>query len=230
VSGFAEDVRARELLAAQDRAAALFDAVVAEGLLAPGRTELEVSDAIRELAAERFDVNRFWHKRIVRAGVNTLEPYAVNPPDRTIADDDVVFLDFGPIFADWESDFGRTYVLGEDPAKLALRDALPVMFAQGRAHFEASPDITGAQLYEFVVQAARDAGYEFGATHAGHLVGEFPHEKIAGDKQTLYITPGSDEPMRRVDRTGRICHWILEIHLVDRARGYGGFVEELLDL
>ncbi|WTW75606.1 hypothetical protein OHA58_07980 [Streptomyces sp. NBC_00009] len=26
------------------------------------------------------------------------------------------------------------------------------------------------------------------------------------------------------------CHWILEIHLIDRERGFGGFHEEFLDL
>ena len=36
--------------------------------------------------------------------------------------------------------------------------------------------------------------------------------------------------MRRSDRTGRICHWILEVHLTDRERRIGGFHEELLDL
>jgi hypothetical protein len=36
--------------------------------------------------------------------------------------------------------------------------------------------------------------------------------------------------MRRQDKAGRTCHWILEIHLVDLARGFGGFYEQLLDL
>lgn len=36
--------------------------------------------------------------------------------------------------------------------------------------------------------------------------------------------------MRRADRTGRTCHWILEVHLVDPVRGFGGFYEELLEL
>jgi hypothetical protein len=34
--------------------------------------------------------------------------------------------------------------------------------------------------------------------------------------------------MRRRD-TGRVCHGILEIHLTDTARGFGGFYEQLLD-
>jgi hypothetical protein len=42
--------------------------------------------------------------------------------------------------------------------------------------------------------------------------------------------PGSGEPMRRTDRTGRVCHWILEVHPVDRDRQIGGFHEELLDI
>jgi len=34
--------------------------------------------------------------------------------------------------------------------------------------------------------------------------------------------------MRRTDRLGRQCHWILEVHLVDREREIGGFFEQLL--
>jgi hypothetical protein len=49
-------------------------------------------------------------------------------------------------------------------------------------------------------------------------------------RSSCYITAGSDRPMRRMDRAGRRCHWILEIHLVDRGRGFGGFHEELLDI
>ncbi|HET9892480.1 MAG TPA: aminopeptidase, partial [Mycobacterium sp.] len=65
---------------------------------------------------------------------------------------------------------------------------------------------------------------------AGHLIGEFPHKKIAGPGVEWIIMPGSTKPMRRTDPRGRICHWILEIHLVDRARGFGGFYEQLLDV
>jgi hypothetical protein len=37
-------------------------------------------------------------------------------------------------------------------------------------------------------------------------------------------------PMRRHDKAGRVCHWILEIHLTDTERQFGGFHEQLLDL
>jgi Xaa-Pro aminopeptidase len=225
-----EDVRAARLLDAQAKAAELFAAIEPRGIIAPGVREVEASDAIRDLAAEMFGVDRHWHKRIVRAGPNTLQPYRKNPPDRVLGADDIAFCDFGPVFEHWEADFGRTYVLGQDPVKLRLRDALPVVFDTGRRFFEAHEDISGEQLYAHMVRLAADAGWTFGGSIAGHLVGQFPHEKIPGDKIESYIAPGSDQPMRRRDANGQICHWILEVHLVDTARQIGGFYEELLDL
>jgi Xaa-Pro aminopeptidase len=225
-----EDVRVARLLDAQSKAVALFNEVIDRGLIAPGIGERAASDAIRDLAADMFGVERHWHKRIVRAGENTLQPYRQNPPDRPIAADDIVFFDFGPVFEAWEADFGRTYVLGDDPVKHALRDALPGVWHAGRDHFASHHDITGEQLYVAVVRLAQQAGWEFGGSIAGHMVGQFPHEKIAGDDIESYIAPGNRTPMRRLDRNGQQCHWILEVHLVDRGRQIGGFVEELLDI
>ena len=225
-----EDVRAARLLDAQAKAAQLFAVVEQRGLVRAGVGEVEASDAIRDLAAEMFGVDRHWHKRIVRAGANTLQPYRQNPPDRVIGEDDIVFCDFGPVFEEWEADFGRTFVLGSDPVKLRLRDALPVVWNAGRDFFKAHPGITGERLFAHVTRLAEQAGWEFGGPHAGHLIGQFPHEKIDGAHIESYIAPGSDKPMRRADRAGQRCHWILEVHLVDRERQIGGFYEELLDL
>jgi Xaa-Pro aminopeptidase len=127
-----EAARAHRLLDAQGKAVDLLAEVKSRGLIAPGETERAVSDRIRDLANEMFRVTRFWHKRIVRSGPNTLHPYRSNPPDRVIGEDDIAFVDFGPIFADWEADFGRTFVLGDDPAKHRLRADLPEVFAAGR--------------------------------------------------------------------------------------------------
>jgi Xaa-Pro aminopeptidase len=159
-----------------------------------------------------------------------LEIFRSEPPDRVIAADDIVFCDFGPVFADWEADFGRTYVIGDDPDKIRLRDTLSVVFDAGRAHFQSHPDITGEQLYTAMVQLAEYNGWTFGGQIAGHLVGEFPHETIDGARIESYIAPGNATRMRRTDRVGQLCHWILEVHLVDRARQIGGFFEQLLDL
>lgn len=230
VSSPEELARASGLLAAQANAQQLFDEVVRRSLVRPGALESQVSDEVRDLGADLFGTNRHWHKRVVRSGPNTLRPYKENPPDRVIEHDDIVFLDFGPIFAEWEADFGRTFVLGNEPVKLRLAADLPLLFEAGRTWFERHLDITGAQLYAHVCGLARDRGWEFGGVHSGHLVGEFPHENLDGERIESYIAPGSDKPMRRQLPSGRCAHWILEIHLVDRERRIGGFYEQLLTL
>lgn len=211
-------------------AAKLFAEINDRRLVRAGVGERALSDEIHDLAATMFGVTRHWHKRIVRSGINTLETFRGNPPDRQLSEDDVVFLDFGPIFEEWEADFGRTYVLGDDPRKLELLDRLPEVWLAGREFFRSEPEVTGEQLYDFVVTTSREVGWDFGGIIAGHLVGEFPHDKIDGEDIESYVAPGSTRPMRRKDRAGNDCHWILEVHLIDRDRGFGGFYEELLDL
>ncbi|MER8185019.1 M24 family metallopeptidase [Kitasatospora sp. NPDC094015] len=222
--------RAEALVAAQEKAVALFAEVERRGLVEPGVGERQASDRIRDLADEMFGTTRHWHKRIIRSGPNTLYPYRENPPDRIIGADDIAFADFGPIFEEYEADFGRTYVFGDDPDKHRLLHELPRIFDAGRAAFAADPGITGRQLHAHVERLAAEGGWDLGAWHAGHLVGEFPHETNDGARAESYLTPENTTPLRRTDRAGRACHWILELHLVDRRRGFGGFHEQLLDL
>jgi Xaa-Pro aminopeptidase len=220
---------AASLLHAQAQAEHLFDAIEQE-LIRPGISESALSEAIYALAEARFGVTTHWHKRVVRSGPNTLLTYAADPADRVIEPDDILFVDLGPVFEEWEADFGRTFVLGDDPVKHKLRDDLAPIFAAAKAAYQAQPDMTGAALYRLACDLATKAGWEFGGTIAGHLVGQFPHEAIPGDKITLYITPGNNQPLNRPDAAGNERNWILEIHLVDRARGIGAFCESLLTL
>src|SRR3984885_5796975 len=171
-----EDQRVAGLLFAQNSALALFNEAE-RSLIRPGVTEKALSREIHALADDMFGVKAHWHKRVVRSGPNTRMPYNESPPDLTIREDEIPFLDLGPVFEAWEADFGRTYVLGNDPTKLKLRDDLEIAFETAKAHYEANPDITGAELYAFACKLAAEAGWEFGGTIAGHLVGEFPHER-----------------------------------------------------
>src|ERR1700755_3510634 len=67
-----ENARAERLLDAQDKAAQLFDEIERREMIRPGIGELQLSDEIRDLAAQLLGVKAHWHRRIVRAGVNTL--------------------------------------------------------------------------------------------------------------------------------------------------------------
>ncbi len=221
------DEVAQSLLTAQNKAEALFADVVTGGLIRPGRLESELTADIHALAKERFGVRRHWHKRIARAGPNTLLTYYDAPSDRRIAEDDIVYLDFGPVFEAWEADFGRTYALGADPVKHRLIADLAVAFEAGRKLYQDTPQLTAGELYDFVVGMAAPRGWEFGAPTAGHLIGHFPHEH-SPDPARFSIRHGCQTALREPDEAGRPRHWILEIHFIDRARQIGGFYEELL--
>jgi Xaa-Pro aminopeptidase len=223
-----EERRVTELRTAQEKAERLFRAVEERGLIRAGICEGRLNEDIYALAKEMYGISTYWHKRIVRAGRNTLAPYAENPPDLTIGEDDILFLDLGPVFEEWEADFGRTFVIGRDPRKLKLRDDVGAAFAEGKRYFHETPNITARELFAHAVSLAQKFGWEFGGEIAGHLIGQFPHERIAGDKVTLYVHPDSDLPMRSLNEEGEQRHWILEIHFVDREREIGGFFEELL--
>ena len=215
---------------AQRKAEELFAAIVDAGLIKAGLLESELSEQIHELARARFGVRRHWHKRVVRCGPNTVLTYYDDPPDRRIAADDVVYLDFGPLFEEWEADFGRTYVLGTDPVKHRLVADIEAAFARGKQRFRDDPRLTAGALFDFVAELARQAGWEFGNTSAGHLIGHFPHETAPGNSHRFSIRHGNDLELREPDASGARRHWILEIHFVDRARMIGGFFEELLTI
>jgi Xaa-Pro dipeptidase len=222
------DAVSSELLAAQVKAEALFAEVVDRGLVSAGKLESELTEEIHALAQSRFGVRRHWHKRIARAGPNTLLTYYEDSTDRRITADDIVYLDFGPVFEEWEADFGRTYVVGSDPDKHRLVADLSRAFACGKNFYQQSPNLTAGQLYDYVEGLAADYGWQWGAKTAGHLIGHFPHETKPQDPDRLRIRHGNTVSLREPDTNGRPRHWILEIHFVDRIRQIGGFFEELL--
>ncbi|CAG8362721.1 unnamed protein product [Penicillium salamii] len=207
--------RASQLLNAQDKAIALFEEIE-NTLIRPGITEKTLNAEIYQL--------------VIRSGPNTLSPFAENPPDRIIEEDDILVVDLGPVFEAWEADFGRTFVLGNDPHKLMLRDALEPIWDFVKARFRENPDMSGEELYGIACGIAVQEGFDFGADIAGHIVGLFPHERIPRDRIALYIIEGNKDSMGLVGRDGFRRHWILEIHLHDRERGFGGFFEKLLTI
>lgn len=222
-----ETARSAALADAQRKSNALFDHIARE-LIRPGVGESQLSREIAELAKRQFGVETNWHKKLVRAGSNTLSIYSDNPPERTLQQDDIVFIDLGPVFEAWEADVGRTFVLGSDPDKLRLRDDAANAFVLGKQYFEAHPDITGGELFAYLASLAERSGWEFGGVIAAHLIGEFPHKELPENMTAGYANVAHREPMRGLDSKGRQRHWIQEIHFVDRERRIGAFFEALL--
>jgi Xaa-Pro aminopeptidase len=215
------------LVAAENRARELFDACVERGLVVAGKSERMLSDEVCELASIMFGVRRYWHKRIVRAGRNTLLTYSENPPDLVIQPDDVVVFDFGPVFDEWEADLGRSFALGDDPRKHRLVTDVADAWERGSAYYREHPDVTAQELYAFVCELARGHGWEFGHVHCGHPIGRFPHARGDDEGAAGYLS--ADNPVRLRDVEVELgLRWILEIHFVDRVGGFGAFQEALL--
>jgi len=217
-----------KLQEAEHKAAQLFQTAEQRGLIVAGKTEKQLNLEVFGLAKELFGIEKYWHKRIIRSGPNTLQPYNENPPDLVIQSNDILFFDFGPIFEDWEADFGRTYVIGDDPVKHKLKNDVGLAWEEGKEWFHRQTSLTGAAYYEYVVDLARRYGWTFGGEIAGHLIGQFPHERLESGNYGLYVHPGNHNDMFAPDAAGNARHWILEIHFVDRERQIGGFFEQLL--
>ena len=216
-----------ELQKAEEKAAVLFQEIENKGLIKAGKTEKQINTEVFELADELFGIKKYWHKRIVRAGKNTLYPYEENPEDLTIKEDDIIFIDFGPILEEWEADFGRTYVLGNDLLKLKIKDDTEKLWKEANDYLIKNPDITGAQLYQYCTILALNNGWEYGGPIAGHLIGHFPHEQLDGEDKTNYIHPENHIAMNQKDVNGNNRFWIIEIHLIDRKNQIGAFYEQL---
>jgi Xaa-Pro aminopeptidase len=217
----------QHLQEAEKKAALLFTALENRNIITAGKTEKEINNEVLTLAEELLGITKYWHKRIVRAGKNTLCPYAENPPEVVVSDDDIVFLDFGPLLEEWEADYGRTYVIGADPRKLKLAADSERLWYVANDYFKEHPNITGADLYNYCQKLAQDAGWEYGGPIAGHLIGQFPHEKLEGEEKTNYIHPENHLPMNTPGTSGTPRHWIIEIHLVDPQSQVGSFFEQL---
>ncbi len=111
---------------AQEKAEVLFSLIDEKQLIKANKTEKQLSEEIYQLAKESIGISKFWHKKIVRAGINSVLPYDFNPKNSFIQEDDIVWVDFGPIFNSYEADLGRTYVLGNDPEKVKIKEATEI--------------------------------------------------------------------------------------------------------
>lgn len=221
------DVKSK-LIEAENIAQQLFIAIEEHQLIKPGKSEKDLNEDIFKLAAELYGIKKYWHKRIVRAGVNTLFPYSRNPRNLILQEDDILFLDFGPILEKWEADFGRTYVIGKDPHKHKLKNDIELAWHEAKNWFDTKTTLTGEAYWQYIIGLAEQYGYTYGGQLAGHLIGHFPHERLDPNDYGLYVHPKNPNDMFLPDAKGNKREWILEIHFVDKQRQIGGFFEQLL--
>lgn len=219
----------QQLFLSEQKAKELFKTIEDRGLIIPGKSEKQLSDEIVQIAREDFGTEDHWGKKIVRTGLNTLQPYVADPPDLVIQDGDILFFDFHPVFEGWEADLGRTYVLGNDPLKQKIKKDVEAAWQEGNAWYFQQTTLTGAEFFNYAASLAKRYGYEFGNAIAGHIIGNFPHEQPDDPNDLcLDVHPDNHNDILQSDKQGNKRHWMLELHFVDRKNKIGAFFEQLL--
>ncbi|MCG6154108.1 M24 family metallopeptidase [Leptospira bandrabouensis] len=221
------NIKLERLKEAQKKAKDLFYIIEKENIIRPNISEKQLSSEIYELAKDRLEIKKYWHKKIVRTGSNTIFPYDENPDTLIIKDDDILWIDFGPIFENYEADFGRTYVLGNNLEKLKLKLTVENAWNEAKEFYLSKSSITGKELFNFLEDYALNNGYLFGNNIAGHLIDEFSHYKIHKSSPENYICDENLTDLKAsFDNLPRF--WILEVHFIDKNKKFGSFFEQLL--
>ena len=198
---------------AQQRALAVM--AEAAATFSVGMSEQQAAAVLLELL-ESAGASGHWHPPIVRFGKNTSKIYKeASDPTIVLQQDDIFFIDIGPVFDQHEADVGATYVMGQQPELLRVQQACHQVFAEVAAHWRLSGE-NGAALYNFAQSRANLLGMQLNHQIKGHRLGDFPHKLYANDQLGDY--------------TGALRSgiWVLEIQLLDPTTGYGGFVEQVL--
>jgi Xaa-Pro aminopeptidase len=203
---------AQRLIEARARSRDAVERIAAR--LRPGMREAD-AEAIAADVFTELGFERIWHPTHIRFGANTLKLYKeASAPGVVLAENDLFFIDIGPVWAGHEGDYGDTFVLGDDPDMHAIAAAARRLFDEVAGRWREG--LSGRALYAYAESAAREAGYELNLGAPGHRLGDFPHAvHKAGKLAAADFVPS----------TGL---WVLEIQIRHPQRDMGAFYEDLL--
>jgi Xaa-Pro aminopeptidase len=181
----------------------------------PGLRESE-AQALGKTILDGLGMERIWHPLHIRFGANTLKKFnEKSDGDPELGDDDIFFIDIGPVFRGHEGDVGATFTTGSDPEKAACAAAAKTLFDDVSRVWR-DEKLTGPALYDYADRRARDTGWKLNLDIQGHRVSDFPHSIYkAGDLGKFYGVPAPGV-------------WILEIQIAHPDKPFGAFYEDLL--
>jgi hypothetical protein len=181
----------------------------------PGLRESEAITLCTEILTG-LGMDRIWHPPKIRFGANTLKKYnEKSDGDAVLGDDDIYFIDIGPVFRGHEGDVGATFTTGSDPEKAACAAAAKALFDDASRAWK-DGRLSGVALYDYADERAKAMGWVLNLDILGHRVSDFPHSIYkAGD-------------LGAFDRVPVPGVWILEIQIAHPAKPFGAFYEDLL--
>lgn len=183
---------------------------VKAGMLEEDANKMVVT-TLRELGATKA-----FHKPYIRFGSNTTKTFgADSEPGIRLGDDDIFFIDVGPVWEEYEGDAGDTFFTGSNPEfKRCGVDAKQIF--NSVAEKWKSENATGVELYHHAEQMAKKLGWVLNLDLGGHRLGDFP----SGEHYDGPLSEISFHPSPNI--------WMVEIHIRHPEKQFGAFYEDLL--
>lgn len=181
----------------------------------PGLLESEAVRIARGILKD-VGMERIWHPIQVRFGANTLKTFRQkSDPGVVLGENDIYFIDIGPVFRGHEGDVGATFTTGDDPDQLACAAAAKTLFDDVRGRWSRER-LSGPALYDYAERRAREMGWRLNLGTQGHRVGDYPHSIHRGGTLAAFDSKPDDGI------------WVLEIQIAHPGKPFGAFYEDVL--
>ena len=165
---------------------------------------------------ENFGIEKKWHPHKFRIGTNTTKSFREkSEPGIKLAENDIYFIDIGPVINGHEADYGQTFTTGQNPENSLIQKSSRDVFNEVQTLWQ-EDGLIGSELYTKAQEIAESKGYTLNTKMNGHRLGDFPH--------ALYYK-GS---LQDFDRKPIENLWVLEILLKHKELNIGAFFEDIL--
>jgi methionine aminopeptidase len=180
-----------------------------------GMTEAAAYE-LAKLVLNESGFEKNWHRPYIRFGQNTALMYGQpSDPETILKENDVFYVDIGPVKEGYEGDAGDTFLKGQSLEKERCIQDSKTLFEDVRTCWKRK-NLTGMGLYQYAEVQAEKMGWRLNRDWGGHRIGDFPHHLYyKGALQSLDFTPLPGL-------------WVLEIHLCDIENRFGAFYEDVL--
>lgn len=179
-----------------------------------GMTE-EDAHELYKVIYKKHGVEKNWHPPKLRFGSNTLKTFKEVSDPYILQDEDIFYIDIGPVVDNHEADYGETFTLGSNFEHKKIADNSVKIFNEVTQKWR-DEKLRGLALYEWAIKRASELGYKLNMGSDGHRIGDFPHHvffKGAIIECEEVLLPNA---------------WILEIQLDHPKLKFGAFYEDIL--
>ncbi|MCT4643291.1 MAG: M24 family metallopeptidase [Bacteriovoracaceae bacterium] len=161
-------------------------------------------------------IEKKWHMSKIRIGSDTQKTFKEKSDELiTLKEEDIYFIDIGPVIDEHEADYGMTFTKGHNPRYAKIQKASRDIFELAKKEYKDS-GLSGKELYDFVEKEAISRGYELDQKMRGHRLGDFPHHVFhRGALGDL-----NKKPIENL--------WVLEVHIICPKEKVGAFFEDIL--